>query len=175
MTQRLDVFFLGLLLVALAGAPQPSGAAEPDDVNYSEERVPAYVLPDPLLALDGTRITDPAQWQKKRRPEILRLYQAHVFGRSPTAVRPIEFEVASVDGQALGGRATRKQITVFLTGNKSGPKMSLLLYLPNRVPLPVPAFLGLNFYGNHSIHSDPGTLESNFRSPGCGRPRKWAS
>ena len=34
--------------------------------------------------------------------------------------------------------------------------MDLLLYTPNNRALPAPAFLGLNFYGNHSIHRDPG-------------------
>jgi hypothetical protein len=32
--------------------------------------------------------------------------------------------------------------------------MDLLIYLPNDRPGPVPAFLGLNFYGNHTIYPD---------------------
>jgi hypothetical protein len=33
--------------------------------------------------------------------------------------------------------------------------MALLLYLPNERTGPVPTFVALNFYGNHSIHPDP--------------------
>jgi hypothetical protein len=34
--------------------------------------------------------------------------------------------------------------------------MDLLLYLPNHVNKSVPVFIGLNYFGNHSIHVDPG-------------------
>lgn len=34
--------------------------------------------------------------------------------------------------------------------------MHLLVYLPNHLGKPAPVFLGLNFFGNHTIHPDPG-------------------
>ncbi|NJO02242.1 MAG: hypothetical protein HC880_11640, partial [Bacteroidia bacterium] len=34
------------------------------------------------------------------------------------------------------------------------------IYLPNGQESPVPVFLGPNFFGNHSIHPDPGILLS---------------
>jgi hypothetical protein len=34
--------------------------------------------------------------------------------------------------------------------------MDLLIYLPSAAKKPVPLFLGLNFYGNHTIDDDPG-------------------
>jgi len=132
--------------------------AQPGDVNYDEAKVPSYILPDPLLMEDGTRVTDPETWRAKRRPELVRLFEEHVYGRSPKPAYNIQirFEVTSVNRQALGGKATRKEVTMFLTGKRDGPKMDLLLYLPNGVSKPVPAFLGLNFYGNHCIHADQG-------------------
>jgi hypothetical protein len=57
---------------------------------------------------------------------------------------------------ALGGRATRKEIMVWFTGRQDGPSMNLLLYVPNAAKKPVPAFLSLNFNGNHAVTSEPG-------------------
>ena len=57
--------------------------------------------------------------------------------------------------RSLGGKATRLQIAIY-PGGKPGPRMDLLVYLPNAAKGPVPAIIGLNFEGNHAIHSDPG-------------------
>ena len=37
----------------------------------------------------------------------------------------------------------------------NGPKMYILLYIPNERTKPAPAFVGFNFYGNHTIWNDP--------------------
>jgi len=129
--------------------------AEPKDVNYDEAKVPNYVLPDPLRMRDGTQVADPETWRTKRRSELVGLFEEHVYGRSPKPAGRIQFEVTSVDPQALGGKATRKEVAVFLTGKRDGPTMDILLYLPNGAQKPAPAFLGLNFFGNHSVQADP--------------------
>ena len=134
----------------------PSWSAQPPAANYDEAKVPAYTLPDPLLLTNGRRVRDAAEWRKKRRPEVLHLFETHVYGRSPGRPKTLLFGVTSLDRQALGGQATRKEVTVWFSGRKDGPKMDLLLYVPNGGARPVPAFLGLNFGGNHAIHPDPG-------------------
>jgi hypothetical protein len=138
--------------------------------NYDESKVPQYTLPDPLLMANGRKVADAKMWQTARRPEILELFRTHVYGRSPGRPAKITFEITSLDRKALGGLATRKEISVFFTGKKDGPKMDILLYLPNDAKTRVPAFLGLNFEGNHTIHADPGiTLPKQWKraSPGA--------
>jgi hypothetical protein len=126
------------------------------ETNYSEEKVPKYTLPNPLMLSDGTRVKDAQTWRTRRRAEILELFRKYVYGRAPIA-RPgnMSFEVFDLERKALDGLATRKQVTVNFTGAEDGPKMDILIYLPNTVESPVPIFVLLNFGGNHTICSDP--------------------
>jgi hypothetical protein len=130
-------------------------AAQTGAVNYDESKVGQYTLPDPLVLENGQPVRDATTWYHQRRPEILRLFETNVYGRTPAKqIRP-RFEVISMKAQALGGKAIRKQIAVYFTAKKDGPKMDLLLYIPSDAPKPVPVFLGLNFGGNQTVISDP--------------------
>jgi len=154
---------LMFLLPGAADAQRPG-------VNYDEAKVPEYTLPDPLVMANGDKVTDAQTWYGKRRPEILKLFETHVYGRSPGRPEEMTFDVTSCDDRALGGQATRKEVSVWFTGRKDGPKMDILLYLPNEAKKPVPTFVGLNFYGNHSIHPDPGiTLSKQWMRSGRGK------
>lgn len=139
-----------LILLSCAAFAQPAG------YNYDESKVGPYTLPDPLVAQNGARVRDAATWEKVRRPEILELFTTQVYGRTPKGqVRP-RFELTSTDKNALGGTATRKQITAYFTSKPDGPKMDILLYVPSNARKPVPIFVGLNFTGNHTVNADPG-------------------
>ena len=139
-----------------AGALKPNQFVAGDGFNYDESKVPNYTLPDPLVMLDGTKVTDAVAWKAKRRPEILRLFEENVYGRSPDQPKEMTFKVFDNDPHALGGMATRKQVTVNLTGKSGGPSMDILIYLPNNAKKPVPTFLMMNFQGNHTVNPDPG-------------------
>lgn len=121
---------------------------------YDENDVPDYTLPDPLTLEDGTKVTHMAIWRERRRPEVLGLFQKHVYGRSPGRLAGTTAEVTSVDLESLNGKAKRKEVSVYFTGKKDGPKMDILIHLPKDATGPVPIFVGLNFHGNHTTHSD---------------------
>jgi hypothetical protein len=130
--------------------------AQPAPPNYDESKVPSYTLPDPLVLNGGKEVRSAAKWRLKRRGEILELFRTNVYGRSPGRPAKMKFDVDSTDRNALGGLATRQEITLHFQAERGGPKMELLLYVPNAARKPVPAFLGLNFNGNHAIQADPG-------------------
>lgn len=133
-------------MIAAAAWAQAPGA------NYDEAKVGNYTLPDPLRMQSGQMVKDAATWRTKRRPEILRLFEETVYGRTPAA-RKIEFEMVHQAKDALGGKATRKQVTVWPVG-RPGPTMHILLYLPNARKGPASVFLGLNFGGNQTVQPD---------------------
>jgi hypothetical protein len=144
-----------LCLGVFAASTIVTPAAERRDVNYDESKVGTYTLPDPLLLANGPRVTDAATWTRQRRPELLELFRTHVYGRGPGRPAGMKFEVVRVDRGAVQGLATRKEVVVYFTGAKDGPKMTVHLYVPNAATRPVPAFLGLNFMGNHTVEADP--------------------
>lgn len=120
---------------------------------YDESQVPAYTLPEPLMMEDGRPVTTAAQWPR-RRAELLDLFAAHQYGFRPATEVTVEGKVLSEHAEALGGTATLKQVEIVLSRDGKSHSIGLLLFLPNAASAPVPAFLGLNFYGNHTVHAD---------------------
>ena len=129
-------------------------AAQDGEVNYDESKVVSYALPDPLLNTDGTRVTTARDWNTRRRKELLRLFENEMYGKTPARRVPMRFRVNESSPNALNGLATRKQISIATGESLEGPRIDLLLYIPNGAKKPVPAFLGLNFNGNQSVHPD---------------------
>jgi hypothetical protein len=138
--------------------------------NYDEAQVPNYTLPELLHTEDGTAVTSAQMWREVRRPQVLALFEEHVYGHTPTAPIEIEREVTSVAHNALNGQATRKEITLHFRRGNAQAKLDILIYLPAARTKPVPVFWGLNFGGNHTIHPDPEITLSTawMRSDGVG-------
>jgi hypothetical protein len=141
--QRGGIQDQSLVFVALPSAQHPNA-------NLDETRAGAYKLPDPLLLLNGERVTTPEMWTRQRRPEILRLFAENVYGNSPASAHGLTFQ--SKSDKVMGGKAIRKEVTItVVSGNgpsKGNADLHVLMYLPASAPAPVPIFLGLNFMGN---------------------------
>jgi hypothetical protein len=138
----------------------PVGAQHIAGYNYDETKIPPYVLLDPLRFNDGSSVNTPEQWRQRRRPEIVRLFEENVFGRTPDNARiPLRAHVIEIDRHALAGRAVRKQVDLYFTADGDrGAKMRLLLYLPAHARKRSAVVLGLNFGGNQAVLDDSGIL-----------------
>ena len=125
-------------------------------VNYDESLVGTYTLPNPLLLANGRPVRDAKAWYQKRRPEIVRLFEENQFGRSPGRPAGMSFDVFDKGTPALDGKAIRRQVTIYFSRDKAGPKMDLLIYLPADARKPVPLLLNLSFTANSNVVDDPG-------------------
>jgi len=138
-------------------------------VNYEEDSVGTYVLPDMFTMKNGEKVKDAKTWMGKRRPEIVQLFEENQFGKMPPRPPGMHFDVFDKGTLVLNGKAIRKQVTVYFakdtedraltTDDKSrgkSYKMDLLIYLPAAAKKPSPLLLIINFFANSSVVDDPG-------------------
>lgn len=124
-------------------------------VNRDPKKIPPFYLPDPLVLKNGYRVTSARQWKMERRPELLDLFAEYEYGYTPGG-KSDEFAIETVsETKALGGKAIMRQIVLKFSSDSRIPKLNVLMFLPAHAKGPVPAFVGLNFKGNHTVCDDP--------------------
>jgi hypothetical protein len=111
-------------------------------------------MPDPLVMLNGRRVTSREQWFGQRRPELKSLFQYYMYGALPDAPNKIDLKVTHEDRAAFGGKAKLQEFTLSF-GPAGTPPIHLLLVVPNGRTMAVPLFVGMNFCGNHALVNDP--------------------
>ncbi|MBR4672932.1 MAG: hypothetical protein IKP00_00560 [Victivallales bacterium] len=121
-----------------------------------ESIVPDYTLPDPLLKADGTRVTTAQEWMNHQRAAILDIFKKYEYGEIIPNPEILWFEQLTRRDDALDGLAIRKEIRIHVgMANGRTTAFDMLLYLPQGAEShPVPAFLGLNFKGNHATTTE---------------------
>ena len=149
-----------LAVVGCAASPRDKGSSPTEIARTNAQSPlpePAQLaanpeLPDPLVCLDGTKVTTRKQWEQQRKPELKRLFQHYMYGYFPQR-QAISAKVERQHNDYFGGKATKKEVTISY-GPKGTPPIHLLLVTPN-TRKPVPVFVGLNFNGNHTLLPDP--------------------
>jgi hypothetical protein len=146
MSQIANVCVWGILM-ALATTATSGDYPPPSKLPAKAE------LPDPLVMLNGTKVTTREQWTKDRKPELKKLFEHYMYGTAPAAPK-VNAKIERIDKAALKGKATLKEITLTMAG-VDGPKINLLLVIPNKRNGPAPVFVGMSFCGNHAVLDDP--------------------
>jgi hypothetical protein len=149
----LIVFIFPLLVVAQKENLPKTSAGFP--INYEDDSVGTYTLPDPLRLSNGQPVTDVKIWMDKRRPELVKLVAETQYGRMPGRPATLRFNVFDKGTPAFGGKAIRKQVTIYFT-NDSIHKMDLLIYLPVNASKPSPLLLTISFTANNQVVEDAG-------------------
>ena len=146
------------ILVGIFLTSMPTQAQE---ANYDESKVGIYTLPDALTTLNGQQVTKKKQWEKIRRPEILKLFQDNEYGILPDAKIKTSYRIVEENDNALEGKAIRRQVEITFSGNNQARKMLVLLYMPKGIKK-CPVFVAPNFQGNATTTTDPSVIESQF-------------
>jgi len=128
--------------------------------NYDESKVPSFEVPGPLTTFKGKKIKSVKKWEKARRPELLHFFENNVYGKIPKTLKIDSYNILEQDGNALNGKAKRKQVELTFRNNGKTLSYTILLYLPKNIAKAA-VFLGYNFYGNHTITEDKAVLISS--------------
>lgn len=159
MSIQRSIFSFALLyffsLITLAQSQEPPTMVAGFPVNYDEEAIPPYTLPDLLTLENGKKVTDAKTWMNKRRPELVKAVAALQYGKTPDAPKSIKFETRESSGEAFDGKAIRKQIRIYLTEDSEEHPMDLLIYLPKNSDQPNPIFFTISFSANSQTVDDP--------------------
>ncbi|MDF1825606.1 MAG: acetylxylan esterase [Verrucomicrobiales bacterium] len=133
----------------------PLQIAVASEANYDEAKVPDYVLPEIMTFESGEQVESIDDW-KQRRSELLALFSAHVYGEVPKLAEEtrLQSRVTREVAGFLDGKAVLKEVDLTFPEESGGPAIQMLVISPSGGG-GAPAFLGYNFRGNHTIHSDP--------------------
>jgi hypothetical protein len=127
--------------------PGPSGDEKaPNHANIDESKANPYPnLPDPLTLNDGQKVTTPAMWWDKRRPEIVEMYEKYVYGRIPGNVPHVTWTVTAVDHEMIGFRPVIAKDLMGHVDNSSYPAISVNIHMtlvtPANAKGPVPVLV----------------------------------
>lgn len=131
--------------------------------------LPAHAsLPDPLLMFDGRKVTSREMWFKERRPELICLFQHYMTGQLPPKPGGMAAEVIHSDSRAFDGKATLREVRLTFSQPETSP-IYLLLVVPNQRKAPAPVVLGINYYGNHTLVTDPKVRRHDLWVPAYGK------
>ncbi len=148
----------------------------PNYQNTDESKANPYSnLPDPLVLKNGKKVTTPEIWWKERRPEIVEDFDREVYGRVPSNVPKVNWEVTKTSTETNGTYPITTKQLVGHVDNSSCPAIAvdiqLTLTTPAGATRPVPVMMEFGFgnFGRFGAARFGGTNSSrgmNNFSPG---------
>ena len=150
-TERDHQHLLELLhITTLRRGRDGNNPQSPYAANYDEAKANPYPnLPDPLILANGQKVTSPEIWWQQRRAEIVEDFDREIYGRVPTNLPAVNWEVLSTSRETNG---TVPVITKKLAGHVDNSvdtnitvTLQLTLSTPAHATGPVPVMLQLNF------------------------------
>lgn len=149
------------LIVFNSSAQKKTDQFMGETVNYDEDQIPQYTLPNVLQKADGKLVRSKKAWEKERRPEIISLFKQNIYGQMPVAFDSIKFELTRKDTNAMDDRASLKEVTISIWNKGKTVAIPIVLFIPNNRKTPAPVFLLIN--NRSKKNTDPTrTVKSTF-------------
>jgi len=126
--------------------------------NYDESKIASYELPEILRSNSKNKITSSKDWESIRRPEIVSLFEEHVYGTMPKKFDRISFNTRNENKKAMNGKATLKEVEITVLNNGQAAVINLVLFVPNQLKKPAPAFLLINNRGKNNTSTSRDTI-----------------
>ena len=122
--------------------------------NYDEDKVKPYRLPDPLVFAGGGRVADAAAW-KKRRNELIEIYEKEIFGRIPADAPHVTWTQLPIHGTLPSDTPDPVFVSGRIGDAADAPRMMLTIFFPPGARGRVPLILALQFGGGDTKVPDP--------------------
>lgn len=109
--------------------------AAPDFANFDEAKANPYPNLPPLLTTQaGQPVTTADAWWKVRRPEIVRLMDATLYGRVPAHVPAVHWRVTGTANETVGNTAVVTKTLVGHVDNTGDPAITVDIAMTVTVP-----------------------------------------
>ena len=131
--------------------PGPSGTpGQPNSANYDESKAAQYTsVPDPLIMNNGKKVKSEKAWWKKRRPELIELFDRELYGRIPENVPVVTWKVADITSDTVGRFPVIVKKLSGQVDNSAYPSIVVNIDLTLTVPAgsdgPVPVIMEFGF------------------------------
>jgi len=124
----------------------------PNAANYDESKANPYPnLPDPLVLKNGRKVTTAAMWWNQRRPEIVEDFDREIYGRLPTNLPKVTWEVTKSTQEMNGDVPVITKQLAGHVNNSSYPQITVdiqvTLTTPANAKGPVPVIMEFGFTG----------------------------
>ncbi|MBN1906654.1 MAG: acetylxylan esterase [Deltaproteobacteria bacterium] len=116
--------------------PGPSGDPKaPNAANSDESKATSYTtLPDPLLFNDGTKVTTPGEWEKRKK-ELFELFDREVYGRMPVNIPPVKWEIVEEKANTVEGIPVIERELKGHVDNSSYPSITVDIQMKLTTPV----------------------------------------
>jgi hypothetical protein len=127
--------------------PGPSGNEKaPNHANYDEANAnPFPDIPDPLTLKSGQKVTSAKMWANQRRPELIEMFERHVYGRVPANVPKVAWTVRATDHESIAFTPVVAKDLIGTVDNSSYPAITVRLHMtlvtPANAKGPVPVVM----------------------------------